>query len=206
MSHHFLNFHRGELHKALHLPDKIPADFEGTFVNVPAYQYPLAWWEKDDRPDRDLHRMHPFIGHFTIVVTKTKGDGKVKVSNHRVFVKCKCGKLVPAGRMGQHKCDHWPPADLIAKDREIVERNKRDYEDRLRKSKETQIAKVRQNITEGKYDEPSKLEYFRWDLVTGHYNTEGNRNFVMGKLEEYESLPVRERLTRIVDEFVPKAG
>lgn len=38
---------------------------------------------------------------------KTGIDGKViKTAKTRLFVECPCGRLIPVGRLSQHKCPH----------------------------------------------------------------------------------------------------
>ena len=95
------SIHRETLHKTLNLPSKLDADFEKEYADVPCYSYPPEW--------RKPHMPDPFIGKFTVVVKKGQ-KGERKSSVHRVFVKCQCGRLVPAGRIGQHRCEHWPKA------------------------------------------------------------------------------------------------
>lgn len=93
--------HRGQLHLTLGLPDKLPADFTGTFHEVPVH----AWWKHHLYQGVDYGR--PSWGSFTIVVRTLvrhlRPNGKVKKSStHRVFAACKCGRLIPVGRMHQH--------------------------------------------------------------------------------------------------------
>lgn len=117
----FGSIHRETLRKTLHLPDKIDADFEGTFANVKCYGgWMPKWWTKVV-PDDGIREAHvrqydTLMGKFTIKVTKGHNkakNGSHKSSTHRVFVVCKCGKDVPAGRLGQHRCAHWPTKEMI---------------------------------------------------------------------------------------------
>lgn len=105
------NIHRETLRKELHQPDKMPADFGGVFVNVPCYRFPPEWIKADFNPDTDPPAL---IGNFTIVVKPSPPRNGHKSSQHRVFVKCECGREVPTGRLDQHKCQHWPPPAAVA--------------------------------------------------------------------------------------------
>ena len=81
---------RQYLRRALHLPDKIPAEHCGTYHGIMAYDR----WKKQT------------IGPFTVKVyaSKGKGPGFRKTSFHRVFVVCpRCGREIPAGRYHMHE-------------------------------------------------------------------------------------------------------
>lgn len=131
------NIHRSTLHKTLGLPDKIDAELEARCLNVACYRYPPEWWEQDNSPTRDLLRMPPLIGHFTIIIKKGFKDSKHKSSQHRVFVACKCGREVPAGRMGQHRCKHWPTPQIVAQQEEIDRNRKEFYSKTARDTRQT---------------------------------------------------------------------
>lgn len=66
--------------------DRIPADFQGEFSMV-------SLWDVRDK----------FIGIFNVVVRLQPSTHK-NPSMHRIMVKCKCGRLIPIGRLMQHKC------------------------------------------------------------------------------------------------------
>jgi hypothetical protein len=65
--------------------DYIPADFSGDFPVIAVY----------DRGDN-------FVGCFHIVVRLQPSEHR-NPSMHRILVQCDCGRLVPIGRLLQHK-------------------------------------------------------------------------------------------------------
>jgi hypothetical protein len=94
---------RRRLYEALGYPgraDKLPADFAGEFtIPVSAKGYyrdgdPEYWGEV-------VVVVKP-SARFRTVNRWTGKEGWSKVSEHRTFVKCGCGKLVPTGRYHQH--------------------------------------------------------------------------------------------------------
>lgn len=77
------NLHRTSLLWACGLPNKLP-EGEAVWHAVPCY----GWGGMK------------FMGIFQVhLLPQEKGKRK-----HRLYVTCTCGKLVPAGRWGQHKC------------------------------------------------------------------------------------------------------
>lgn len=101
----YKRIHRRQLHKTLKLGDRLPRDLEGTFLDVPVFEFYEGY--------------HPFTGHpiqrtepwafLTIVIKKGPPEGSRKSSKHRVFFFCRCNRMIPVGRSHQHLpvCKAW---------------------------------------------------------------------------------------------------
>jgi len=108
----YKRIHRAQLLKTLGMPETIPVDFCGVFPDTPVYEwyaeYRYSEW------DPVLGRQVPMVrtekpwGRLTIIIqpshrTLNPVTGKYfKSSNHRVFFRCKCDRLIPVGRSHQH--------------------------------------------------------------------------------------------------------
>lgn len=97
------------------VPEKLDLDFQGTFVDVKVYR--RNWTELP--PDEHGRRRYEMVmdesnhmGTFTVKIRSSASfvrDGRrVKVSKHRVFVVCDCGREIPFGRMHMHVCKPAP--------------------------------------------------------------------------------------------------
>ncbi len=108
MSDFHRKIHRDRMLRDMQLPAKIPADHAGTYHRIPVYS--------------DCGMREPW-GHVTLIVQasvalpmKLGARRPPKSSTHRVFVKCGCKKLIPAGRYHQHAsaCDDAIPTNQMA--------------------------------------------------------------------------------------------
>lgn len=122
----YKRIHRGQLHKTLGLPNKLPRNFQGVFPGVKVYEF----WERYEydayvqdidgsyiKHEKKVKETMPW-GEFTIFICPTPDwsgppqqnlPGARKSSLHRVHFECKCGRLIPIGRSHQHlpHCQQW---------------------------------------------------------------------------------------------------
>jgi hypothetical protein len=86
----------------MQLPNKVPADHEGTYYNIPVYS--------------DCSIKEPWAQVTVRVYSAEDTVDFRKSSLHRIMVVCGCGNHVPFGRMHQHApaCDEAPEANVLA--------------------------------------------------------------------------------------------
>jgi hypothetical protein len=204
------SIHRATLHKTLHLPDKLDAGFEGVFKNVKCYSEPPEWYEKDNSSDRDLLRDPPLLGEFTIKINKSKEtNGRGKSSFHRVFVVCKCGKDVPAGRIGQHRCKHWPSAQMIAEYEARAEARKAKWKAREEEIDHRNIANIMRKMVDGIYIGEEGVKNFKHDVLFQWGVSQKRDEKLTAILAEHDALPYHEKLEctlSVYAEWVRKRG
>ena len=82
---------RQRLHRTLGLPDKLPAEYSQIHYDVACYAQ-----SQDTSPNIPCAEIH-------ITASGSAAAGR-KSSKHRVFIKCKCARLIPVGRYHQHVC------------------------------------------------------------------------------------------------------
>lgn len=190
--YYHLNIHRLTLRKTLHLPEKISAAFEGRFTDVPCYRH--APQPGDDDP------LYPaLIGRFTVVVHKSGGGNGRKSSQHRVFVACACGREVPAGRMAQHRCAHWPTPELVALEK--ARRERWQQKEKLRKEQwlNERTAALSEQVRAGVFD--ADHQKFLSETLWKFGISEQRRLLLASLYEQHADKPPRERMLATVADF-----
>jgi hypothetical protein len=77
---------------------KMPKDFMAD-VHMPV---PIGWSSNNALSDSPLHVV--VTAHNKRLVNNYSGEAReVKSSRHRIFIQCDCGRLIPAGRVRQHR-------------------------------------------------------------------------------------------------------
>ena len=93
--------HRKSFREVLGIGEKLAPSFSATYRNrfLPSCNLKLMGHEW----------VRPYLkGMWTVIVKPAPTNGRRKSSAHRVYVICKCGREIPAGRLDQHAkaCEH----------------------------------------------------------------------------------------------------